>query len=99
MTAASGTSKGASCGLLCEWARALSTAVTGPRSWERICVAACVLYGVCIFLPSVVDPVALLVGVFELYVGIGAANSGSAIQQTVAGLAVAPSVVREALRW
>ena len=48
---------------------------------------------------GVVDLVPLFVGEFELYVGTGAANSGVAIQRTAAGLAVAPSAVREALRW
>ena len=85
--------------MLREWARVLSATVTGPRSWDRICVVACVLYGVCMLFPGVVDVVALFIGAFELYVGTGAANAGVAIQRTAAGLAVVPSAVREALRW
>ena len=59
----------------------------------------CVLYGVCMLFPGIVDPVALLIGAFEVYVGTRAANSGVATQRTAADLAVAPSAVREALRW
>ena len=65
--------------VLREWAPVLSAAVTGPRSWDRICVAACVLCGVCMLFPSFVDMVALFVGAFELYVGTGAANAAVAI--------------------
>ena len=85
--------------VLREWARALSAAITGPRSWYHICVAACVLYGVYMLFPGVVDLVALFVGAFKLYVGTRAANAGVAIQRTAAGLAVALSAVTEALRW
>ena len=66
--------------VLREWARALSAAVTGPQSWDGICVAACVVYSVCMLYPGVVDVVALFVGAFKPYVGTGAANYGVVMQ-------------------
>ena len=80
------------------WTRALPSYVTGPRLWERVVEAACVLYIVCTLFPQVVDLVALFIGSFE-FVGTSADNPRVAIQRTTVGLAVSPSAVREALRW
>ena len=61
--------------------------------------ATCILYAVCMLYPGSLDLIALLMGAFDYYVNVGATRPAASIRFTGAGLAVAPAVVRAALRW
>ena len=81
------------------WARELTAAVDGLRRWGKIVDAACVLYAVFMLFPGALDLPALLVGAFEYFISVGATRPAASISFTGTGLAVAPGVVRAALRW
>ena len=81
------------------WARELLAAIVGVRRWGKIVDAACILYAICMLFPGALDLIALLMGAFDYYVSAGATRPAASIRFTGAGLAVAPGVVRAALRW
>ena len=96
MTGAGGTSKGVSCGhrrTRCRCSASGPAPCPPPLPGSGLgtaYVAACVLYGVCMLFPGVVDVVALFVGAFELYVSSISANSGAVGGQGSATVAVRP---------